>query len=105
MVVREGDPCDRHVKENDSGVSGCIDRDLFTNTTTIRYYDRCCYIRYMTQGQMYGTCAGVTREEFMDIVETIHNMEKISEIKVYELNCKSSYLQFALVIALLSFLF
>ena len=59
----------------------------------------------MTQGQMYGACAGVTREEFMDIVETIHNMEKISEIKVYELNCKSSYLQFALVIALLSFLF
>ena len=105
MVIREGDSCETGELDNDSGVSGCVDRDLYANASDIRYYDRCCYIRYMTQGQMYGTCAGVTREEFMDIVETIHNMEKISEIKVYELNCKSSYLQFALVIALLSFLF
>ena len=105
MITREGGSCVDESKDNDSGVSGCVDHDLFAGTSNARYYDRCCYVRYMSGGQMYGTCWGITREEYMDIVQTIDHIEKGSNMKIYELNCKSSYLQFALVFALLSFLF
>ena len=134
MVIREGDSCHQQGDlDNDSGVSGCVDRDLYDNSSHIRYYDRCCYMRYMKQGQMLGTCFGIRREEYTDIVDAIHNIERegvhhlrwagieprpngirfapgdlhdhSAGIKIYELNCKSSYLQFALVFALLSFLF
>jgi len=134
MVIREGDSCHQSGDlDNDSGVSGCVDRDLYANTPHNRYYDRCCYMRYMKQGQMLGTCFGIRREEYTDIVDAIHNIERegvhhlrwagieprpngirfapgdlhdhSAGIKIYELNCKSSYLQFALVFALLSFLF
>ena len=130
MVIREGDSCHQQGDlDNDSGVSGCVDRDLYDNSSHIRYYDRCCYMRYMKQGQMLGTCFGIRREEYMDIVDAIHNIEReglrhlrwtdihgiqfaagdhfdhSDQIKIYELNCKSSYLQFALVFTLLSFLF
>ena len=134
MVIREGDSCHQSGDlDNDSGVSGCVDRDLYDNSSYFRYYDRCCYMRYMEQGQMKGTCFGIRREEYMDIVDAIHNIERegvhhlrwdgieprsngirfapgdlhdhSAGIKIYELNCKSSYLQFALVFALLSFLF
>ena len=105
MVIREGDSCQAGEFDNDSGVSGCVDRDLYVNISYIRYFDRCCYMRFMKQGQMFGTCLGILREEYMDIVDAIHNLERSARIKIYELNCKSSYLQFALVIALLSFLF
>ena len=130
MVIREGDSCHQKGElDTDSGVSGCVDRDLYVNSSHIRYYDRCCYMRYMNQGQMSGTCIGIRREEYMDIVDAIHNIEReglrhlrwadihdiqfaagdlhdhSDRIKIYELNCKSSYLQFALVFALLSFLF
>ena len=134
MVIREGDSCHQSGDlDNDSGVSGCVDRDLYANTYHNRYYDRCCYMRYMKQGQMLGTCFGIRRDEYMDIVDAIHNIERegvhhlrwdgieprsngirfapgdlhdhSAGIKIYELNCKSSYLQFALVFALLSFLF
>ena len=114
------------------GVSDCVDT-LLWNKHEERYYDRCCYMRYMKQGQMLGTCFGIRREEYTDIVDAIHNIERegvhhlrwagieprpngirfapgdlhdhSAGIKIYELNCKSSYLQFALVFALLSFLF
>ena len=105
MVIREGGSCHTDEMDNESGVSGCVDRDLYANTSDIRYYDRCCYMRYMRQGEMLGRCVGVGREEYMDIVDTIHYLERSARIKIYELNCKSSYLQFALVFALLSFLF
>ena len=108
MVIREGDSCQTGEGDNDSGVSGCVDRDLYVDASDIRYYryyDRCCYMRYIDQGEMYGRCVGVGREEYMDIVDTIHYVESTAGIKIYELNCKSSYLQFALVFALLSFLF
>ena len=108
MVIREGDSCETGELDNDSGVSGCVDRDLYVDASDIRYYryyDRCCYMRYIDQGEMYGRCVGVGREEYMDIVDTIHYVESTVGIKIYELNCKSSYLQFALVFALLSFLF
>ena len=59
----------------------------------------------MSQGEMVGACIGITREEYIDIVQTINFIERESDVKIYELNCKSSYLKFALVFALLSFLF
>ena len=105
MVIREGDSCHTDEMDNESGVSGCVDRDLYVDSSYIRYYDRCCYMRFMKRGQMFGTCFGIRREQYMDIVDTIHNLERSARIKIYELNCKSSYLQFALVFALLSFLF
>ena len=105
MVIREGDSCETGELDNDSGVSGCVDRDLYANDSDIRYYDRCCYIRYMEEGQMQGSCMGIRREQYMDIVDAIDYLERTHSIKIYELNCKSSYLQFALVFALLSFLF
>ena len=64
---------------------------------------------------MYGGCIGLTREYYIDVVQTIENIEKgkmperyskLKDSKIYELNCNSSYLKlFALSFALISLLF
>ena len=56
---------------------------------------------------MKRTCIGVDRQAFMDIPEYIERFENLNPaMKIYELNCNSSYLKiFALGFALFSLLF
>ncbi len=101
-------------RTNDLGVSGCIDSNLYS-TNKKKYFDKCCYIRTMIKGHMYGGCVGIMRDQFTDITDTITKMEKgdkniwtsyANNSKIYELDCNSSYLRsLALVFALLSLLF
>ena len=96
------------------GVSGCVDLNLYSKNKK-KYFDKCCYIRAMIQGQMYGGCIGIMRNHFTDITDTITKMEKgdkniwtsyANNSKIYVLDCNSSYLQsLTLVFALLSLLF
>ena len=88
------------------------DRSLYSKENG--YYDKCCYIRFRKEGRMYGGCIGLTREYYIDVVQTIENIEKgytnllygMEDPKIYELNCNSSYLKlFALSFALISLLF
>ena len=97
-------------------VSSCVDRDLYDIEYGYGYYDKCCYIRFRKEGKMYDGCIGLTREQFIDVPETIESIEKgkkrtnlirnLENSKIYQLNCNSSYLQiFALSLALISLLF
>ena len=93
--------------------STCVDRNLYENK--YGYYDKCCYIRFRKDGVMKHECIGLTREYYIDVVQTIENIEKgkmperyskLKDSKIYELNCNSSYLKlFALSFALISLLF
>ena len=93
--------------------STCVDRNLYEKG--YGYYDKCCYIRYRKKGRMHDRCIGLTREYYIDVVQTIENIEKgtmperyseLKDSKIYELNCNSSYLKlFALSFALISLLF
>ena len=101
-------------EDSDSiSTSTCVDRNLYEKG--YGYYDKCCYIRFRKEGRMYGGCIGLTREYYIDVVQTIENIEKgkmperyskLKDSKIYELNCNSSYLKlFALSFALISLLF
>ena len=97
-----------------SGVSDCVD-SLLWNKDRSRYADRCCYMRYQKNGEMFATCVGLTEEQYMDISETIRRFEEgdtllknyfskdnllydeegsFENSKIYQLDCASSYLKF-----------
>ena len=88
------------------GTSSCVDRSLYDSNKG-RYYDKCCFLRYRANGEMGYSCIGVTSQEYFDIPEFINKLEEeSSNMKIYELNCNSSYLKiFALSFALVSLLF
>ena len=110
------------VKAGQISTSTCVDRSLYYKGNGDRslyserngYYDKCCYIRFRVRGDMLEGCIGLTREHYIDVVQTIENIEKgytnlldgYEDPKIYELNCNSSYLKlFALSFALISLLF
>ena len=112
----ENGPCDTGLTFADENLStsSCVDRDLYD--VIHGYFDKCCYIRLRAYGRMIHGCIGLNREQFMDVPQTIENMENgksthfynkgLQNTKIYELNCNSSYLQiFALSFALISLLF
>ena len=100
--------------KNYTGVSGCVDLQLYYSKAK-KYFDKCCYVRFMQNGEMYGGCVGLYRDNSIDITETIRRMEDGdrniwtrygANSKIYELDCKASYTKFfAAAIALLSLLF
>ena len=106
VIEREYVPC--ATKEKPEGSSDCVDRDLDAGDENYnRYFDKCCFLRYRSEGLMNSTCIGVDRQAFMDIPEYIERLENLNKTwKIYELNCNSSYLKiFALGFALFSLLF
>ena len=106
VIEREYGQCVR--KEKPEGSSDCVDRDLDAGDENYnRYFDKCCFLRYRREGEMNSTCIGVDRQAFMDIPEYIERLENLDPaMKIYELNCNSSYLKiFALGFALFSLLF
>ena len=83
------------------GVSDCVDTLLWEKYEE-RYYDRCCYLRFQTNGYMHAGCMLLTEEQFSDISESIRRIEEgdkkfwvkqAPSSKVYELDCSSSYLK------------
>ena len=107
-------------------VSDCVDRQLTTQNGQL--YDKCCYIRAMTNGKVREGCFGLTREQTMDVPGYIPILEdrikqrmidhpvipalfdvEITEgtkVKVYSLDCEASYIKyFASVLALSTLLF
>ena len=80
--------------------SDCVDLKLSGYTD-----EKCCYIRYQKEGGETKKCVALTSEEYLDIVEFKRKFEDdnyethykdVSEgkrIKVYEINCSSSYIK------------
>jgi hypothetical protein len=87
--------------ENINGVSDCVDSQLWS-TAKNKYFDRCCYIRFLLDGNMHSGCIGLSEENYLDTTETIRRMEKGdrdiwtrygANSKVYQLDCFSSYIK------------
>jgi len=84
-----------------AGVSDCVDLLLY-DTTNKKYYDRCCYVRFQSQGDMHAGCIGLSEENYLDTTVTIQRMEdgdrsiwsaQGANSKIYQLDCISSYLK------------
>ena len=96
-----------------TGVSDCVDSLLWISELD-RYADRCCYMRYQKNGEMFARCVALTEVQYMDISETIQRFEKGESLtkkyfskdsvadglesefensKIYQLDCASSYLK------------
>ena len=98
----------------DVTVSYCVDLNLYSSVKG-RYFDKCCFVRFQKDGIMHSGCVGLFRDAIIDITETIKRMENgdkniwTSEginSKIYDLNCKASYISvFAIAFALFSLLF
>ena len=81
--------------------SDCVDLKL-----SGYLHEKCCLIRYQKEGGEVKECIPLTAEEYLDIVEYkrkyedkdyVVNYKYVSEgqrIKVYEINCSSSYIKF-----------
>ena len=96
-----------------TGVSDCVDSLLWVGERE-RYADRCCYMRYQKNGEMFAICVALTEVQYMDISETMRRFEKgealtkkyfskddvaygleseFENSKIYQLDCASSYLK------------
>ena len=85
--------------------SDCVDQLLWNKDDEV-YYDHCCYKRYQEGGVMSQICEGLTEEQYLDIVETIRQMEKENRnLKIYQFDCHSSYLRYFASILLMALLF
>ena len=116
---KDGEPICGHgfdvSTEKPEGVSECIDLGLWSESLwgEIANYDHCCYARYQLAGVMYAKCVGLTEEEYLDIVEYIRMNESGKEklgsptrqLKIYDINCFSSYLKIFGAYLLLALLF
>ena len=89
------------LSEYPEGVSDCVDSFLWDNSRG-KYNDRCCYVRFQHQGNMYAACIGLSEENYLDTTETIRRMEEgdptiwtseAAGCKIYQLDCKSSYIK------------
>ena len=108
---------DLYVKDGDNwrstdipqGVSDCVDTLLWDETRN-KYHDRCCYVRFQLEGLMYAGCVGLSEENYLDTTETIRRMENgdraiwtqdAAGSKIYQLDCKSSYIKVLSVASIL----
>ena len=125
--ARDGLPCDS-LEDNDVSVSDCADRRLSKDAfeddgytdqdINGKYYDKCCYMRAMYNGEVVNSCIGLDRNDTIDIVDSINLGEKqlskylrsIGEIeegqdfKIYSIDCKASYIKYLASVFMLFFL-
>ena len=91
------------------GASDCVDRNLYDSTTG-KYYDKCCYMRSMSRGRLREYCRGMTRDEMMDIPGGIKLAQdaffKASgmHLKIFAIDCKASNIRLSALIIILIFL-
>ena len=110
-------------------LSDCVDRTLARGDEYGGgFYDKCCYMRVMVNGNIGEGCYGLSRERTLDVPGNIPQLEdKIKqrlsqnsnlaaqyglemtegkEVKIYSLDCDASYIKyFASVLALFYLLF
>ena len=92
--------CEIDTEGDKNSLSECVDLKL-------EYTDnKCCFMRYQKEGEIFKSCIPLREEEYLDIVETKKRIEegfyKIlykgqdegRQIKVYELDCSASSLKF-----------
>ena len=93
--------------------SECIDT-LLWDKWDLRYYDRCCYVRFQFDGKMHGGCAPLTEDQYLDIAETMRKIEEgdptiiaraTRGCKVYQLDCNSNYIKALTIASILLALF
>ena len=82
----------------------CIQRSISDEETRNGGY-RCCFMRQKVdsisfKGNIY-SCLLVTSEQYDNIKNLIKAKEKETGVEDVKINCKSSYLQFGLIILLL----
>ena len=91
---------DNGSNEIPGGASDCVDLHLWNGK---KYYDRCCYVRFLIDGKMHAGCVGLVQEYVNDSTETIRRMEKgdkaiwttaAANSKIYQLDCSSKYLKY-----------
>ena len=95
--------CESASNSEPNGVSDCADSLLWSKHNS-RYYDRCCFLRYQFKGVMNSTCTSLTEEQYLDISETMRIIEEKYEdnkMKIYQLDCTSSYLKFLSIVGAL----
>jgi len=98
----------------DMSVSDCVDLRLYSIKNK-KYFDKCCFVRFQQNGAMHSGCVGLFRDQIIDITETIKRMENGDKniwtsaganSKIYDLDCKASYIHiFAIAFALFGLLF
>ena len=83
------------------GVSDCVDNLLWEQYEG-KYYDKCCYIRFLTGGNMHTGCMLLTQEQYSDIIESKRRIEEgdksfwvkqAPSSTVYALECSSSFIK------------
>ena len=95
--------CESASNSEPNGVSDCADSLLWSEHNS-RYYDRCCFLRYQFEGVMKSICTSLTEEQYLDISETMRIIEEKYEdnkMKIYQLDCASSYLKFLSIVGAL----
>ena len=108
---------------NPDGVSDCVDLNLANDDTKKnlrKYFDKCCFIRYMELGTIYKRCIALSRDDTMDIIDYIKLGEKETRenlrdeyqgsrdgyVKIYSIDCEASYIKiFIFAFALFGLLF
>ena len=104
LYVRSGDSWLDETRQDPlpGGVSDCVDLHLW-DPSKKKYYDRCCYVRFLLDGTMHSGCVGLVQEYVNDSTETIHRMETgdpaiwtraAANSKIYQLDCNSNYLKY-----------
>ena len=82
-----------------------------------KYYDRCCYVRFVLLGSAGRFCANLTEEKYLDIVETKEDLEKQLDeqllgfvgientegyhTKIYQIECAAFYIKFFTIASIL----
>ena len=106
-----GTACNGIIPENPAD---CVDLNLLVGG---KYYDRCCYVRFVLLGSAGRFCANLTEEQYLDIVETKEDLEKQLDeqllgfvgiestegyhAKIYQIECASSYIKFFSIASIL----
>ena len=125
--ARDGKTCFYMSDTDDVSLSDCVDRRLSYMASTYgdndqesdgKYYDKCCYIRAMLNGNYLYGCIGLERNETIDIVDSINlgekqlsrlyrangDIEEGQDFKVYSMDCKASYIKYLASVFMLFFL-
>ena len=92
-------------------LSDCVDLNLKfeLDDGKTRYADRCCFVRYQEEGEVNKRCLPLPEEAYLDITETIKEIEKEwsktttegEYTKIYQLDCAASNIKFLSIASLL----
>ena len=87
----------------------CYSQHLYNRKTgnQAMYYNKCCYIKFQTEGKEYNHCVGLTDDQMMDIPVTIKELEEKftektgNEVYIEVLQCNGKYIFYSIISSLL----